>query len=111
MRISDCSSDVCSSDLSNHFATDYPHLYWMAGGAWVLRMAWDQFAATGDLGTLREYAWPLAQNVMAFAVAVAQPGLDRTSVVQGQSVSVGVDLGGRRIIHKNINMYKETNRR
>ncbi|MFK4852163.1 glycosyl hydrolase family 95 catalytic domain-containing protein [Microbacterium sp. ZW T6_19] len=60
-----------SHGRSNHFATAYPHLYWMAGGAWVLRLAWDQFCATGDLETLREYAWPLARNVMAFATSVA----------------------------------------
>lgn len=60
-----------SHGRSNHFATAYPHLYWMAGGAWVLRLAWDQFCATGDLETLREYAWPLARNVMAFAISVA----------------------------------------
>lgn len=63
---------------ANHFATAYPHLYWMAGGAWALRMAWDQFSATGDLELLRTYAWPLAQNVMAFAVAVAELGEDGT---------------------------------
>lgn len=60
-----------SHGRSNHFATAYPHLYWMAGGAWVLRLAWDQFCATGDLGLLREYAWPLSLNVMAFATSVA----------------------------------------
>lgn len=56
---------------ANHFAADYPHHFWLAGGAWVLRMAWDQFAVTGDVATLREYAWPLAQNVMSFAMGVA----------------------------------------
>jgi hypothetical protein len=60
-----------SHGRSNHFATAFPHLYWIAGGAWILRLAWDQFSATGDIETLREYAWPLAQNVMAFAIAVA----------------------------------------
>lgn len=67
-----------SHGRSNHFATAFPHLYWMAGGAWVLRMAWDQFSATGDLATLRDYAWPLARNVMEFALAVAVPGDDGT---------------------------------
>lgn len=62
-----------SHGRSNHFATSYPHLYWIAGGAWILRLAWDQFSATGDLTTLREYAWPLAQNVMAFATAIGLP--------------------------------------
>lgn len=61
---------------SNHFSTPFPHIYWMAGGAWVLRLAWDQFTATGDLVTLREYAWPLARKVMEFALAVALPGDD-----------------------------------
>ena len=61
---------------SNHFAPAFPHLYWMAGGAWVLRLAWDQFTAIGDVDLLREYAWPLASNVMAFALAVALPGDD-----------------------------------
>lgn len=56
---------------SNHFAVDFPHQFWIAGGAWVLRMAWDQFAVTGDVTTLREYAWPLAQNVMSFGMGVA----------------------------------------
>lgn len=56
---------------SNHFAADFPHQFWIAGGAWVLRMAWDQFAVTGDIATLREYAWPLAQNVMGFGMGVA----------------------------------------
>ena len=61
---------------SSHFADTYPHLYWMAGGAWVLRLAWDQFSTTGDIELLREYAWPLARNVMAFALAVAVPDDD-----------------------------------
>lgn len=60
-----------SHGRSNHFATAYPHLYWMAGGAWALRLAWDQFCATGDLETLREFAWALARKVMAFATSVA----------------------------------------
>lgn len=67
-----------SHGRSNHFATSFPHLYWMAGGAWVLRLAWDQFTATGDLALLRRYAWPLARNVMEFALAASIPGDDGT---------------------------------
>lgn len=65
-----------SHGRANHFATAYPHLYWMAGGPWVLRMAWDQFLVTGDLDLLRTYAWPLARNVMDFSLAVAERGED-----------------------------------
>lgn len=61
---------------SNHFAASYPHLYWMAAGPWALRLAWDQFSATGDLLTLREYAWPLASKVMEFALDVVVTDAD-----------------------------------
>src|SRR3546814_10963633 len=36
--------------------------------------------------------------------ALSYYGIDRKSVVQGQSVSVGVDLGGRRCITKNTTL-------
>src|SRR3546814_13971911 len=69
MRISDWSSDVCSSDLER------PR-------AWPLDALFDDRRPADRLGIRR---WQL----------------DRKSVVQGKSVSVRVDLGGRRIIKKN----------
>ena len=69
-------SRFASHGNSNHFTAEFPHEFWIAGGAWVLRMAWDQFAVTGDVATLREYAWPLAQNVMSFGIGVAFPADD-----------------------------------
>src|SRR3546814_9935309 len=67
MRISDWSSDVCSSDLT-------------------CCSCWDRNSADG-LATPRR-----PRSVMA--------NTDRKSVVLGKSVSVRVDLGGRRIIKK-----------
>src|SRR3546814_16800684 len=85
MRISDWSSDVCSSDLSVHIAAH-------------------------SLGTIvaQHFAVKHANRVRSLALFgpfLAPP--DRKSVVEGKSVSVRVDLGGRRIIkkkHKN-NIY------
>src|SRR3546814_19303024 len=95
MRISDWSSDVCSSDLHDHAfvvvdvgsgdgsaRADVAHhetafvIDDAVGGVWALL----GFAAVGD-----DHGFEL---------------LDRKRVVSGQSVSVHVDLGGPRPIHK-----------
>src|SRR3546814_5146220 len=88
MRISDWSSDVCSSDLRGSGA--------VAMGAVVA-------AAAGVRGARRD----LARAVRSFAAAgdagpaPARPARgDRKSVAQGKRVSVRVDLGGRRSIKK-----------
>src|SRR3546814_17383890 len=69
MRISDWSSDVCSSDLIASRAA--ARCRDAAGG---------NAAGRGWCSTIQ--------------------GIDRKSVVKGKSVSVRVDLGGRRIIKK-----------
>src|SRR3546814_14278306 len=77
MRISDWSSDVCSSDLS-----------------------------VSQLSTAAIWRPHATQNIVfRLSGATLLPGagfrdLDRKSVVKGKSVSVRVDLGGRRIIKK-----------
>ncbi|MCS5717682.1 glycoside hydrolase family 95 protein [Herbiconiux sp. CPCC 205763] len=50
----------------NHFATLFPHTFWIGAGGWAVRLAWDYYSATGDFGFLRDSAWPLARQVMAF---------------------------------------------
>src|SRR3546814_15158824 len=81
MRISDWSSDVCSSDL-------------------------DQFGPAMDREGRDVDEMPDSRLDRAcsklhrqFHIGVMQR-LDRKSVVSGKSVSVRVDLGGRRIIKK-----------
>src|SRR3546814_19163019 len=93
MRISDWSSDVCSSDLLALQFRRYPHaqVYIFDKGfsarAAVLAMGGAHHAlGLGSDG-------PDSEGALAF-----QP--DRKSVVSGKSVSVRVDLGGRRIIKK-----------
>src|SRR3546814_15569709 len=80
MRISDCSADVCSSDLDErHGLAHQPQ----RRGPRDPRLL--------DLGVRR--AWPQRR-------AVGGDAGDRKSVVSGKSVSVRVDVGGSRIIKK-----------
>src|SRR3546814_13656485 len=109
MRISDWSSDVCSSDLlaprkpgasptiSRRASTD-PKLdtgaLWKAGNA--ARLACRNAARRGQCGQSRSGAAGSTRSVTL--MRARRP--DRKRVVSGKSVSVRVDLGGRRIIKK-----------
>src|SRR3546814_15293793 len=107
MRISDWSSDVCSSDLERIA----PRV-----AAWVRRMvdvaeprsgqflADDEIPATLEpvLRRMMREQVPHLQKVadMLGAWANANAGADRKSVVWGKSVSVRVDIVGGRLIKK-----------
>src|SRR3546814_3513503 len=92
MRISDWSSDVCSSDL---FPKKEP-----------LRAELEAFrdavrGLSSELATMKEAVHTLDVVETALLSAHADGSIrDRKSVVSGKSVLVRVDLGGRRIIHK-----------
>src|SRR3546814_13643877 len=91
MRISDWSSDVCSSDL--------------LGGHIAHRRLGLRFGATHDQAALARCLQPAAElagdaEIVDRSAAHAIEYPDRKSVVSGKSVSVRVDLGGRRIIKK-----------
>src|SRR3546814_13129405 len=108
MRISGWSSDVCSSDL-------------IVGVEALCRLKSD----TGEIVPAAEFTDAMADAHAAFGitermlarivadikswhgmgldfghVGINVPSPDRKSVVEGKSVSVRVDLGGRRIIKK-----------
>src|SRR3546814_17474713 len=92
MRISDWSSDVCSSDLAELALAaaqvdvrEAPR-HGMAAQAPEFRHRGQQLAG---VGVLRRREQPVGRRL-----------LDRKSVVEGKSVAVRVDLGGRRIIKK-----------
>src|SRR3546814_12345925 len=96
MRMSDWSSDVCSSDLSFTGSTRVGHLVLQASAAaGVKRVALElggnaPFIVTAD-----------ADLDQAVRVAVAAKfQTDRKSVGLGKRVSGRVDLGGRRILNK-----------
>src|SRR3546814_16584112 len=99
LLISDWSSDVCSSDLrlAGHLAMDLDH--------------WDQ--AIGHFERVRRRIGDRDVVVLReLARAWAAKGDDtaRKSGVLGKSVSVSVDLGGRRYIKKNTDIQSLSNR-
>src|SRR3546814_19077101 len=88
MRISDWSSDVCSSDLifpANNFGHFHP----------MPRQPLKHAGLLGDASPQKGVAAGMFNTHGKVATTV-----DRKSVVWGKSVSVRVDLGGRRIIKK-----------
>src|SRR3546814_12498524 len=96
MRISDWSSDVCSSDLL--MPTDDSVCYVLPNFApglrtWIVRMC-----ATLLQRRSKERHQIHRQSSSCYR--------DRKSVVWGKSVSVRVDLGGRRIIKKTKNIHR-----
>src|SRR3546814_16236572 len=93
MRISDWSSDVCSSDLEDAEAG-------APRGLVLGHSLGDQSCLV--VGDLRR------QGILRGGLVERRHGAgggDRKSVVEGKSVSVRVDLGGRRII-KQKNKYR-----
>src|SRR3546814_13052119 len=100
MRISDWSSDVCSSDL--------PH----AARALGIGMVFQHFSLFEAMTVLENIALGmdraedrrvLARRVREVSQAYGlplDPARDRKSVGEGQGVAVRVDFGGRRIIRK-----------
>src|SRR3546814_20838016 len=90
MRISDWSSDVCSSDLLDVEVVDPGQVAHVAGQHHV--------ALVLDRPRLRAVAH--AQVAFAHVGAERHEQEDRKSVAEGKSVSVRVDIGGRRIIKK-----------
>src|SRR3546814_12755555 len=102
MRISDWSSDVCSSDLP-HDRGRVPH-----------RQAGFHPQGKGEAVAAEEQRLEPPPALPAFAEPLPRLGRhllqrpegkggDRQSVVQGKSVSVRIDLGGRRIYKTKTN--------
>src|SRR3546814_17561056 len=87
MRISDWSSDVCSSDLDVMIGTH------------KLLQADVRFKRLGLVIVDEEQRFGVRQKEQLQKLRAEVDLLDRKSVVQGKSVSVRVDLGGSRIIN------------
>src|SRR3546814_11254110 len=108
MRISDWSSDVCSSDLITRYVQQWQRVATCKGRSQV---DGDHCHFTPDAaGELRATA--MTQD-SAGRLHESTTWIDRKSVVSGKSVSVRVDLGGRRIIkkkkHKSTTHHKYIN--
>src|SRR3546814_14038510 len=90
LRISDWSSDLCSSDLLFEAATRKPDEDGNGGGHRASLVDDVLMAVVEMVHTSGE---PITRDMV-------HARLDRKSVVLGKSVSVRVDLGGRSIITK-----------
>src|SRR3546814_12620017 len=123
MRISDWSSDVCSSDLIK--ADDFGGIGYGYGYAFaednLCVLLEDLVTIRGERAKYmgRDGSYTIvpnsntADNVTSdyfwkfVATDAIVANLDRKSVVSGKSVSVRVDLGGRRIIKKKTKKQKK----
>src|SRR3546814_13915368 len=101
MRISDWSSDVCSSDLLSKLQSAGQAMRQgirdeiQAAANQIFSMAVEQVRSELD-SEVRRFQDDIRREVDA----LKQDIRDRKSVVKGKSVTVRVDLGGRRIFKK-----------
>src|SRR3546814_13384548 len=107
MRISDWSSDVCSSDLEREYWKDRREAEreWRKDAREYRRWARGEYIPRHYLAD-RYYM----QDYRSHDLSMPPDGymwVDRKSVVSGKSVSVRVELGGRGLIkNTNINQYQ-----
>src|SRR3546814_11790149 len=109
MRISDWSSDVCSSDLS--VACEFGKKMRMAQLSMIADAMLEFWMSASDCVAKMTLTFRLRSVLSHWRMRAANIGSSRNSqdssrirarksVVSGKSVSVRVDLGGRRIIKK-----------
>src|SRR3546814_11831004 len=120
MRISDWSSDVCSSDLIQRqpipgdtiLNVNVPDLPWQQLQGFAVTRAGNRHRAETTLQTTDPRGRTIYWIGTAGAEADCGPGTDfhaiaagkdRKSVVEGKGVSVSVDIGGRSSIKKKKN--------
>src|SRR3546814_15005478 len=110
MRISDWSSDVCSSDLEGISSTGWATFLqavveagYAVVGTWPLRteMA-NRMIASGTNALANSVVLVCRKKEATAEVITRAEFIARKSVVSGQRVSVRVGLGGRRVIKKKI---------
>src|SRR3546814_11504420 len=101
MRISDWSSDVCSSDLK----VELVHIQGNAAlgieqdGAWLVLLEEDLWRVLSH----KQRAAIEHGHLTGLVDGHVNTMLDRKRVVSGKSATVRVDIGGRRIINKQKN--------
>src|SRR3546814_20237887 len=104
MRISDWSSDVCSSDLAipktpigqNAVNVEDHHAH-LAGALLYGRRYFGQYQRFGGMRYMVQLHSQITLAASKSCICKA-PNKDRKSVVSGKRVSGSVDLGGSRII-------------
>src|SRR3546814_15906295 len=101
LRISDWSSDVCSSDLGHFLAVAVLGVIGDRIIMIVIGVVQPAIGQVDVVGRVRQEFQPrIFARQVDEGVGIAARRPDRKSVVWGKSVSVCVDLGGRRLIKK-----------
>jgi hypothetical protein len=59
-------SRMSTHGRASHFNADFPHLFWVGCGGWVLRVAADIVSATGDASLVDDRLWELVEGVLRF---------------------------------------------
>src|SRR3546814_16772941 len=102
MRISDWSSDVCSSDRFELVAIDVTSEH---AEIELLRRSMENLRLIVEYNPQLPWIADAEGRIIDFTDRwLESSGLDRKSVVSGKSGSVRVDLGGRGIIKKNTHI-------
>src|SRR3546814_14935227 len=111
MRISDWSSDVCSSDLSSAItaAPSAPLAATDLSGAAPVRPTRGAGAGWRTPSTAAVLCRAAKCGCAAASIG-DRTGAERKRVVEGKSVYVRVDLGGRRIIKKTTTTNKRAHK-
>ncbi|WP_251454852.1 glycoside hydrolase family 95-like protein [Microbacterium sp. Marseille-Q6648] len=60
-------SRMSTHGAANHANGDFPHVFWTGCGGWILRIAADLVATTGDRSLVDDRLWALAEGVLRFA--------------------------------------------
>src|SRR3546814_17089970 len=110
LRISDWSSDVCSSDLlvRDYLVRSLGEIGRAAEDDRRLARACDRAAVPLFLARHEQIEREVRESAVGRDRQFER--IDRKSVVSGKSVSVRVDLGGRRMIKKNKTKTIQKNR-
>lgn len=66
-----CSGILVSSRTTNygqlhHFSSEYPHMFWTAGAAWIARSFWEYYEFVGDKEYLTYHAYPFMKEAFEF---------------------------------------------
>src|SRR3546814_16583444 len=111
MRISDWSSDVCSSDLN---AATKPTAIIAVSSELSCARAFHRSRTVAPSIVVMARKNENSAAVLRSTPSNSAPRMvapDRRSVVQGKSVSVRVDLGGRRLIKKKTQVRQKKRRK
>ena len=59
-------SRMSTHGRADHFNTQFPHLFWVGCGGWILRIAADIVSTTGDRTLVDDRLWELVEGVLRF---------------------------------------------